>query len=136
MPEARREGPLVGRGHESALLHRWWAGRPGDASLLLIDGDAGIGKTRLVSELARVVEGEGALVLWGRCDEDPVAPFQPFAEALGRFFGSLSADEISQMPEWHLTELSRLVLRLREYAPRAEVDAATPRTSASAFSGR
>ena len=31
----------------------------------------GIGKTRLVAELARSVEAEGAVVLWGRCDEDP-----------------------------------------------------------------
>ena len=50
-----------------------------------------------------------SLVLWGRCDEGPVTPFQPFAEALGRYFQSLSADRISQMPDWQLTELSRLV---------------------------
>ena len=89
-PVSTNEGPLVGRTEEMALLRRWWAGSSsGDATLLLVDGDAGIGKTRLVSELARAVESEGALVLWGRCDEDPVAPFQPFAEALGRYFGSV-----------------------------------------------
>ena len=103
---------------ESALLRDWWASVPGGAGrLLLVDGDPGIGKTRLVAELARAVEDDGALVLWGRCDEDPVAPFQPFAEALGRYFQSLSADRISRMPDWQLTELSRLVPRLREYAP-------------------
>ena len=59
----------------------------------------------------------GALVLWGRCDEEPVAPYQPFAEALGRYFHSLPADVISHTPDWQLTELSRLVPRLREHAP-------------------
>ena len=91
-----------------------------------MEGDAGIGKTRLVAELARAAEGDGALVLWGRCDEDPVAPFQPFAEALGRYFQSLSADRIGDMPDWQLTELSRLVLRLREYAPPLEEEAGDP----------
>ena len=51
--------------------------------------------------------------LWGRCDEDHVAPFQPFAEALGRYFQLPSADWISHMPDWQLAELSRLVPRLR-----------------------
>jgi DNA-binding SARP family transcriptional activator len=127
VPVSQRDGPLVGRERESALLRDWWAavGR-GAGRLLLVDGDAGIGKTRLVADLARRVEADGALVLWGRCDEDPVAPFQPFAEALGRYFQSLSADRISRMPDWQLTELSRLVVRLREYAPTAEDEGGDP----------
>ena len=127
VPAAQREGPLVGRAHESGLLRDWWTSvGQGAGRLLLVDGDPGIGKTRLVIDLARAVEADGALVLWGRCDEDPVAPFQPFAEALGRYFQSLSADRISRMPDWQLTELSRLVLRLREYAPMAEEEGGDP----------
>ena len=91
--------------------------RGGEGRLLLVDGDPGVGKTRLVVDLVRKVAADGALVLWGRCDEDPVAPFQPFAEALGRYFQSLSADVISRMPDWQLAELARLVVRMREYAP-------------------
>ncbi|MFZ0249627.1 MAG: BTAD domain-containing putative transcriptional regulator [Acidimicrobiales bacterium] len=127
VPASRRDGPLVGRSRESALLGDWWSSvRQGAGRLLLVDGDPGIGKTRLVAELARRVETQGALVLWGRCDEDPVAPFQPFAEALGRYFQSLSADRISRMPDWQLSELSRLVLRLREYAPLLEDEGGDP----------
>jgi predicted ATPase len=88
-----------------------------------------------VAELARAVEHDGALVLWGRCDEDPVAPFQPFAEALGRYFSSLSADEISQMPQWRLAELSRLVLRLGEYTPPREIDLTDPDNDRFRFFG-
>ena len=127
VPTSQREGRLVGRSRESGLLRDWWTTlQLGAGRLLLVDGDPGIGKTRLVAELARAVEAEGALVLWGRCDEDPVAPFQPFAEALGRYFQSLSADRISGMPDWQLTELSRLVLRLREYAPVFEEEGGDP----------
>ena len=118
------ESPFVGRRQESAALSDWWASvRAGEGRLLLVDGDPGIGKTRLAVELARSVDADDALVLWGRCDEDPVAPFQPFAEALGRYFQLLSADRISRMPDWQLTELSRLVLRLNEYVPSLEEEA-------------
>jgi DNA-binding SARP family transcriptional activator/tetratricopeptide (TPR) repeat protein len=134
IPTSPNEGPLVGRDRESALLRDWWASvGQGDGGLLLVDGDPGIGKTRLVGELARAVEAEGALVLWGRCDEDPIAPFQPFAEALGRYFHAESADRISRMPAWQLAELSRLVLRLRQYAPPFEEDAGDPENNRFRF---
>ena len=134
VPASTNEGPLVGRRRESALLRDWWGTvQGGHGRLLLVDGEAGIGKTRLVAELARAVEEDGALVLWGRCDEGPVTPFQAFAEALGRYFQSLSADRISQMPDWQLTELSRLVLRLREHAPLLEEEAGDPETERYRF---
>ena len=134
VPLSGAEGPLVGRTREWARLRAWWeADDPADAQLLLVDGDPGIGKTRLVGELARAVEAEGVLVLWGHCDEEPVAPFQPFAEGLGRYFQSLSADQISRMPEWQLTELARLVVRLREYVPLTEEEVSDPESERFRF---
>ncbi len=134
VPASPNEGPLIGRERESEHLRDWWASvRRGTGRLLTVDGDPGIGKTRLVAELARAVEEDGALVLWGRCDEGPVAPFQPFAEALGNYFQALSADRISHMAEWQLTELSRLVLRLREYAPLPEDEASDPESERYRF---
>lgn len=127
---------LVGRDDEMVTVRNWWdTVQRNDSRLLLIEGDAGIGKTRLASEIAAFVESSDGLVLRGRCDEDPVAPFQPFAEAIGRYFDSLSADEISRMPEWRLTELSRLVLRLSEYAPRRSVDLTDPEQDRFRFFG-
>ena len=134
LPGSQHDGPLVGRARESKELLDWWASvDAGTGRLLLVDGDPGIGKTRLVAELARAVQSEGALVLWGHCDEDPVAPFQPFAEALGRYFQSLSADRISRMPEWQLAELSRLVVRLREYAPGPDEEGGDPESERFRF---
>jgi predicted ATPase len=49
---------------------------------VLVTGEPGIGKTRLLAEFAHAVAG-AALVVYGRCEEEPATPFQPFAEALG-----------------------------------------------------
>ncbi|HEY2214323.1 MAG TPA: BTAD domain-containing putative transcriptional regulator, partial [Acidimicrobiales bacterium] len=127
---------LLGREAELDAMKSWWrAVEQGESRLLMLEGDAGIGKTCLAAELARHAERSGALVLRGRCDEDPIAPFQPFSEALGRYFQSLSADEISQMPDWRLTELSRLVLRLSEYAPPRSIDLTDPEQDRFRFFG-
>ncbi len=126
VPALRHETPFVGRDDESALVGEWWASvRAGTGRLLLVEGDEGIGKTRLVAELAHAVETDGTLVLWGRCDEGPAVPFQPFAEAIGHYYQSVSADQINRIPDWRLTELARLVWRLREYVPPPDEDGGT-----------
>ena len=53
-------------------------GMPGCAAVW----EPGIGKTRTAAEVAQVAFAEGAIVLYGRCDEEVGAPYQPFAEAL------------------------------------------------------
>ena len=50
----------------------------GSLRLALISGEAGVGKTRLATHLALQVRGEGATVLYGRCDEDLGVPYQPW----------------------------------------------------------
>jgi DNA-binding CsgD family transcriptional regulator len=75
---------MVGRDGELTrllgLLEDAAAGRPAHA---LIGGDAGVGKTRLVSELAARAVDRGFLVLSGRCAElgDSI-PYLPLADAL------------------------------------------------------
>jgi len=113
--------PFVGRARELAQLRGWWESvQTSEWRALLVNGDAGVGKTRLVAEFAGELEAEGVVVLWGRCDEDPVMPFEPFAEVLGRYYETQSADRISAMPQWQLAELSGLVPRLREFARFSE----------------
>jgi predicted ATPase len=52
---------------------------------VLLSGDAGVGKTRLLAALGEYVVSQGALVLTGRCIDvrDGGLPYLPFAEALG-----------------------------------------------------
>jgi DNA-binding winged helix-turn-helix (wHTH) protein/tetratricopeptide (TPR) repeat protein len=75
VPIAPGDEPFVGRDAELAQLYasldRALAGRP---SFLLVGGDAGIGKTRLLEVFARGAEAGGARVVWGRSCEEGGAP--------------------------------------------------------------
>jgi class 3 adenylate cyclase/tetratricopeptide (TPR) repeat protein len=51
------------------------------ARAVFITGEAGIGKSTLTSHAARVAHAEGAIVVYGRCDEDFAVPYQPWIEA-------------------------------------------------------
>lgn len=76
-------GPFVGRGQElERLFSAWQTALASGTNAVLIAGEPGVGKTRLAGEWSRQAYDQGALVIYGRCDEDLGAPYQPFAEAL------------------------------------------------------
>nr|WP_268778108.1 BTAD domain-containing putative transcriptional regulator [Mycolicibacterium malmesburyense] len=76
-------GPFVGRGRElERLVSAWQSTLAAGTRAVLIAGEPGVGKTRLAGEWSRHAYDQGAVVLYGRCDEDLGAPYQPFAEAL------------------------------------------------------
>lgn len=78
---------FVGRAAELARLgQRLRGARAGHGAVVLLEGEAGIGKTRTLEELAETARAEGATVLWGRCYEGEAArPYGPFAEALTEY---------------------------------------------------
>ncbi len=82
LPERLRELPAtgyVGRVAErERMAELWGQAREGSLRLALIGGEAGVGKTRLSTHLALEAHGEGATVLYGRCDEDLGVPYQPW----------------------------------------------------------
>lgn len=68
-------GAFVGRRHELNELKAGFVDSLiGRGGLFLLEGEPGIGKTRLADEFAAHAQGEGALVLWGRCWEGGGAP--------------------------------------------------------------
>ncbi len=75
---------FVGRAAELERLRAAWAGVTTHRRhrIVLLAGEPGVGKTRLADRFAREVLEEGAPVLLGRCWEEPLAPFEPYAEAL------------------------------------------------------
>ena len=74
----RSDRPFVGREAELELLReRWAAFTPERWPLVFVEGEAGIGKTALADRFVR-----DKVALRGRCDEDPIVPYQPFVEAL------------------------------------------------------
>jgi DNA-binding NarL/FixJ family response regulator len=75
---------LVGRERELATLREALAAaQAGRGSLVLIGGEAGIGKTALAEALLAEAQAQGALVLVGHCyDLSETPPYGPWAEAL------------------------------------------------------
>ncbi|HEU5422661.1 MAG TPA: AAA family ATPase, partial [Nitrolancea sp.] len=75
---------LAGRDREQAVLRdRLSATLAGHGSLVLVGGEAGIGKTTLAEALCAEATSQGALVLVGHCyDLTETPPYGPWAEAL------------------------------------------------------
>src|SRR5207248_10211490 len=75
---------FVGRVRERRMLEEAWsAARLDRPVVVLVAGEPGIGKTRLVAEFVGSANRDGALVAYGRCDEELAAAYGPFSEALG-----------------------------------------------------
>ena len=84
---------------------------------MLVGGEAGIGKTRLAAQFAATVHERGSTVLFGRCDEEALRPYQPVAEALSSYVHALPADSIQYRLGRSATELSTLVPELSDRVP-------------------
>jgi DNA-binding SARP family transcriptional activator len=94
---SRRTGTgFVGRDTELAwLLDRWSTAIQGNAGLVLISGEAGIGKTRLAQELAAAAEETGGLVLGARCYEAERSLFLgPIVEVVGALAARTPPDRL------------------------------------------
>ncbi|MGO9884971.1 MAG: helix-turn-helix transcriptional regulator [Solirubrobacteraceae bacterium] len=75
--------PFAGRARELATLAMLTPRVEGQGlQLVLIGGEAGSGKSRLVREFAREAADSGALILYGACDAVVRRPYRPFVEAL------------------------------------------------------
>jgi hypothetical protein len=66
-----------------ALRRAWAEAVAGRGGMVMLGGEAGVGKSRLAAELAGEVDAEGATVLVGRCPAGGAEPYHPLVEALG-----------------------------------------------------
>jgi predicted ATPase len=83
MTPLRDTGLFVGRSDELRSLWRQYAvARAGPGAVVVIHGEAGIGKTTLVGAFADAVVEEGGRVLWGACFEGGTVPYGPWTAAL------------------------------------------------------
>jgi tetratricopeptide (TPR) repeat protein len=121
LPERLRGIPptaYVGRVRERGQLQELWGqAREGSLRVVLIGGEAGVGKTRLSTHLALQAHGEGSTVLYGRSDEDLGVPYQPWVQALSHLVKEVSQAVIDAHVERFGGDLARLVPSLRERVP-------------------
>src|SRR2546428_4904291 len=78
---------LVGRDRELSLLEdALLAAHRGEGQVVVVGGEAGIGKTRLATQLQKRALKGGTVVLWGGCSEaDLSLPYLPLIEAIGNY---------------------------------------------------
>ncbi len=107
------EAPHVGRAAEQQLVERAWrSAEARHASLVLLSGEPGIGKTRLASHLATRIHDLGGTVLYGAVDEALGVPYQPWIEALTHYVDNAPSGVLRAYVHHHGADLARLVPNL------------------------
>jgi class 3 adenylate cyclase len=101
---------MIGREAElSTLEDALLSALRGDGGVVIVGGEAGMGKTRLVNSLANTGRRLGAIVIAGGCSEAELSlPYLPFLEAIGNYIATAqigplrerlgpAADELAQL---------------------------------------
>jgi class 3 adenylate cyclase len=116
---------LVGRDDElSTLEDALLSALRGDGGVVIVGGEAGMGKTRLVNTLAGRARRLGCVVLSGGCSEAELSlPYLPFLEAIGNYLASADVKDLSRRLGAAAGELARLFPQLGS-APSSETGAA------------
>jgi class 3 adenylate cyclase len=96
---------------------------------VLVSGEPGIGKTTLAAEFARAAHHDGAVVLYGRCDEDLGIPYQPWAEALTHLVDRAEPGLLDDVLAAHGADLARLSPALARLGGAGGGGSADPETA-------
>ncbi|HVD15685.1 MAG TPA: AAA family ATPase [Actinomycetota bacterium] len=108
--------PLVGREAEWTAMLAAYDAVEQDGHLVVIEGEAGIGKTRLAEDFAAHARARGAVVLAGQCyGEEAGVAYGPFVEALR---GALpGAGRLAELPAHWLAQAALLLPELADLYP-------------------
>lgn len=105
---------LIGREDELSLLEdALLAAARGEGSVVVLAGDAGMGKSRLCAELMRRADKIGAAVMEGSCPEaELVLPYLPFLEAIGNYLETANVGVLAERLGVHAGQLASLFPQL------------------------
>ncbi|WP_176440028.1 ATP-binding protein [Haloechinothrix alba] len=106
-----RQRPLVGRDGELTSLSDAWAGAcHGHGGVVLVSGAAGLGKSRLVTELINTVSGQGSRCAVGTAFElDGAPPYAPWGDLLHQLVTDVPAPSLDASWPSDLARLCRSV---------------------------
>jgi tetratricopeptide (TPR) repeat protein len=113
---------LLGRTREMDILSRaLLAAASGSAQCLILAGDAGVGKTRLLTEIQQRALADRFMVLQGNCFEQDVSfPYAMIVDVLRAFFAARNADAIRETLGPLADEMIKLLPELMWLLPEAQ----------------
>lgn len=110
------EEVLIGREQElRALASAWELAQKGAARVVLVSGEAGMGKTRCITEFLRQSRGQEAYILISRAAEDP--PSRPYQAVSDLLSPAVEQGAIPEMDDGSLAEVARIVPELIRRRP-------------------
>jgi len=118
-----RSPVLIGRQEQlSQLEDALLSVNRGEGRFVVLTGEAGIGKTRLATELTKRARKLGCDVLWGSCSEAELAlPYLPFVEAVGNHLRERDPAVLRADLGSAAAELAQLFPQLSDGPPTAPV---------------
>ena len=110
---------FVGRTQEMAqVTDRLRTALQGTGNLLVLDGEAGVGKSRLAYHTLQWAAQEAATILSATCQPlEQQLPFAPLSAALGRYLQTLPDDLLRQLPTASLSYLAQLIPSVQDRLP-------------------
>ncbi len=118
---ADRNGPFVGREKEFSLLEGLF--NPileNQGNYVLIEGETGIGKTRLVEQFLERVKNKGITVIRGHGYHGEISPYRLFSEMLRYYFSSINYDTRCLAPlldNLTIALLEKFIPEIKSYIP-------------------
>ncbi len=111
--------PFVGRDAEMAKLKaKLSEARAGRGGLVMLVGEPGIGKSRMIEEFTESARADGAAVLFGACFEGEWSPpYAPFVEAIANYVKTAEPVQLRADLGYGAAPIARLVPALREILP-------------------
>ncbi|MGH7777593.1 MAG: AAA family ATPase [Candidatus Dormibacterales bacterium] len=110
---------LVGREAElSELEDALLEAMRGNGGVVVLGGEAGMGKSRLAAEVGRRARSLGCAVMSGACSEADLAlPYLPFLEAIGNHLSAVDPAEVGRALGYAAADLAQLFPQLGPAAP-------------------